>query len=87
LGEIILVLNISTSKQTSAAAEACLTEGWFLLEEQTFNLEKSLRYEYVLEHYSLQIIIIIQFFIYLYADSTNKTNSMELGPAVAPLKI
>jgi hypothetical protein len=47
---VIFVLNISTSQQTSASAEAYLTEGWLLLEEQTLNIEKSLIYEYVLEH-------------------------------------
>jgi hypothetical protein len=76
LGKIIFVLDISTSQQTSATAEACLTEGWFLLEKQTLNIEKFLRYEYILEHCSLQIII-IQFFAYFYADSTNKTNSTK----------
>jgi hypothetical protein len=36
------VPNMSTSLQTTLAAEAHLAEGQFLLEEQTMNIEKSL---------------------------------------------
>jgi hypothetical protein len=35
---------MSTSLQTTLAAEAHLAEGQFLLEEQTLNIEKSLIY-------------------------------------------
>jgi hypothetical protein len=40
---------MSTSQQTAAAAEIHQAEGRFMLEEQTFNTGKSLRYEYVLQ--------------------------------------
>jgi hypothetical protein len=38
------VPNMSTSLQTTLAAEAHLAEGQFLLEEQTLNIEKPLIY-------------------------------------------
>jgi hypothetical protein len=40
--DIVFVPNMSTSLQTTLAAEAHLAEGQFLLEEQTLNIEKSL---------------------------------------------
>jgi hypothetical protein len=40
----VFVPNMSTSLQTTLAAEAHLAEGQFLLQEQTLNIEKSLIY-------------------------------------------
>jgi hypothetical protein len=54
------VPNMSTSLQTTLAAEAHLAEGQFLLEEQTLNIEKSLIYRtgIIIQFNSIQFLFI-----------------------------